>query len=315
MNENRYGAHFDETGSKVVIEELEIEDITVIREAQRWTTGQRGPVLDEVGELSNADVTTFATEAMVLGARVLAATAQTAESRAIEGMVRDVGEKTAEASLKAAELTERAAKEASEVVSKVAADAKKAITEADEQNRKEITTAVDSAKKELVAETRRIFGGENPELLDRLQPLLDKFGSNLETQVRTGTNELLEKAAKQFDPADPTSPMAKHAAALAQQQEKVSEQIEKNHVALAAKVDELTTALKIQEAKTSLAKVTPIKGSLVRGADPRPHARHRRRPRGRVRRHRRPRRGCCRAARRATACSASAVSRAASCWR
>ena len=261
MNEKTYGAHFDETGSKVVIEELEIEDITVIREAQRWTTGQRGPVIDDVGALSNADVTTFATEAMVLGARVLAATAQTAESRAIEGMVKDVGEKTAEASLKAAELTGRAAKEASEVVSKVAADAKKAITEADEQNRKEITTAVDSAKKELLAETRRIFGGENPELLDRLQPLLDRFGSNLETQVRTGTNELLEKAAKQFDPADPTSPMAKHAAALAQQQEKVSEKIEKNHVALAAKVDELTTALKVQEARTTLAKVTPIKGS------------------------------------------------------
>lgn len=124
---------------------------------------------------------------------------------------------------------------------------------------------MDSAKKELVAETRRIFGGENPELLDRLQPLLDRFGLNLETQVRTGTNELLEKAAKQFDPADPTSPMAKHTAALAQQQEKVSEQIEKNHVALAAKVDELTTALKVQEAKTSLAKVTPIKGSSFEG--------------------------------------------------
>jgi len=132
--------------------------------------------------------------------------------------MRDVGDTTAEASLKAAEVTERAAKDASEVVAKVANDAKKAITEANEQARKEFTSAVQIAKQQLIDETRRLFGGESPELLERLQPVLQKFGSALETQVRTGTNELLEKAARQLDPADPTSPMAKHAAALAEQQ-------------------------------------------------------------------------------------------------
>jgi hypothetical protein len=260
MNQFRSGAHFNETGRAVVVDALVIEDQNVVGEAQRWTSGKRGPIIEDSTELSNADLTAFATEAMLLGARALAATAQTTESRAIDRMLKDVGEKTAEATRKAAELTERAAKDASEAVSKVAMDTQKAITQAEQLNRKEITTAMDSAKKELVAETRRIFGGEHPELLDRLQPLLDRFGSNLETQVRRGTNELLEKAAKQFDPADPTSPMAKHAAALAERQEKFSQQIEKNHVALAAKVDELTTAIKVQEAKTTLAKVTPIKG-------------------------------------------------------
>lgn len=254
------GAHFDGAAASVVVDALVIDDRDVVREAQRWTTGQRGPVVDDAETLSNADLTAFATEAVLLGARALAATAQTTETRALERMVKDVGDRTTEATLRATELTERAAKGAAEVVSKVALDAKKAITEADQLNRKEIILAVDNAKKGLVQETRRLFGGEHPELLDRLQPLLDRFRSNLETQVRSGTNELLEKAAKQFDPADPTSPMAKHTAALALQQDKVSAQIEKSHVALVAKVEELTTAIKVQEAKTTLAKVTPLKG-------------------------------------------------------
>ncbi len=45
-------------------------------------------------------------------------------------------------------------------------------------------------------------------------PLLDKFGAGLDEKVRSSTEELLTKAAKQFDPSDPTSPIAKHAADL-----------------------------------------------------------------------------------------------------
>ena len=107
---------------------------------------------------------------------------------------------------------------------------------------------------------RRIFGGDNPELLDRLQPVLDKFGTDLDAKVKAGTSDLLTKAAKQFDPSDPTSPMAKHTAELEAQQQKLTALIDDNHKDLAKKVDELATALKVQEAKTSLAKVTPIKG-------------------------------------------------------
>jgi vacuolar-type H+-ATPase subunit E/Vma4 len=139
-------------------------------------------------------------------------------------------------------------------------EAKRAITEADERSRKDFTSAVQTAKQQLVDETRRLFGGDRPELLDKLQPVLEKLGSALETQVRTGTNQLLEKAAKQLDPADPTSPMAKHAAALAKQQEQFAKQIEKSHSDLVSKVEALSTAFKVQEAKASIAKVTPIKG-------------------------------------------------------
>jgi hypothetical protein len=112
----------------------------------------------------------------------------------------------------------------------------------------------------LTGEVRRLFGGESPELLERLQPLLDRFGTSLETKVQASTGVLLDKVARQFDPADPTSPMAKHTAALKLQQETLAAQVERNHTELTAKVEELTTTLKVNEARASLAKVTPIKG-------------------------------------------------------
>jgi hypothetical protein len=48
--------------------------------------------------------------------------------------------------------------------------------------------------------------------------------------------ELLQKAVKQFDPSDPTSPMAKHTAELSERQQELTELIGKNHDHLAKKV-------------------------------------------------------------------------------
>lgn len=61
-------------------------------------------------------------------------------------------------------------KSASEVVTKAANDAKKAITEADAASRKAFTDSVSTAKTDLTTEVRRIFAGENPELLDDCSP-------------------------------------------------------------------------------------------------------------------------------------------------
>ena len=97
------------------------------------------------------------------------------------------------------ETTERAMKDASDVVGRAAAEAKKAITEADAQNRKELTAAVVTAKQDLNAEVQRIFGGESPELLERLRPVLDKFGAGLGEMVRESSGDLLTRVAKQFD--------------------------------------------------------------------------------------------------------------------
>lgn len=261
MTDNAHAARFDEVGTTVIIDRLEITETDVVNEARHWISGQRGQRCDDLAQLADADLTKFATEALALGAKALTLTAQTTETRALERMLKDVGDKTTEATRRAGEATVEATKFAAETVTKAAADAKKAITDADAVTRKHLAEAVASTKNDLLAETRRLFGGENPELLERLQPVLDKFSRALEQQVQTSTSELLTRAAKQLDPSDPTSPMAKHTATLAEQQERFTKQIEKGQTELSAKVDALSTALKVQDAKSSIAKVTPIKGS------------------------------------------------------
>ena len=244
----------------VVVNDLTITDRNVLREACHWATGRRGEACETPEELARADLSPFVTEAVVLGARALAATAQTSEARAVEQMLREVGDKTALATTTATATTQQAVADAVNTVIQATTDAKKAIVDADELSRKELIATVDAAKRDLNGEVRRIFGGESPELVERLQPLLDNFGTGIEAKVQASTGLLLDKVARQFDPADPTSPMAKHTAALKVQQQTLTAQIEKNHSELAAKIEELTTTLKVNEARTTLAKVTPIKG-------------------------------------------------------
>jgi hypothetical protein len=254
-------AHFDNDASAVVIERLIIHDREVAREAQRWVSGERGPLVEDIAELAGADLTNYVTEAVRIGAHALSVTGQAQEAQALERMLKDVGDKTAHSTAKAAELTARAVRDASEAVMTAARDARIAITEADTQSRKEFTTAVAAAKQDLNTELRRIFAGESPELVERLQPILDKFGAGLDAKVSAGTTELLTKAAKQFDPSDPASPMAKHAAELTARQEQLTQQLTSQHAELTSKIEEMSTALRIQEATTALTKVTPIKGN------------------------------------------------------
>jgi len=81
---------------------------------------------------------------------------------------------------------------------------------------------------------------------------------------------LFDRAAKQFDPDDPTSPMAKNRRELQKQQDALSLTLVKNHEALASKVDDLTTAFKVASAAalaaSASAKVTPIKGDTYAGS-------------------------------------------------
>jgi hypothetical protein len=90
--------------------------------------------------------------------------------------------------------------------------------------------------------------------------LLDKFGTDADAKSGARTAELLEKTVKQFDPSEPTSPMAKHMAEVSERQREFTELIGKNYGDFAKKVDEWTMAWKVQEARTALTKVTPIKG-------------------------------------------------------
>jgi hypothetical protein len=175
-------------------------------------------------------------------------------------MIKEVGDKTATTSVQAAELTDRTVKDAAKTMAKAAEDAKKAIVEADKASRKEFTESVSAAKTALSTEVRRIFAGDSPELLEKLQPLLDKFGADLDAKSSASITEVLTKAVKQFDPADPTSPMAKHSAGLEARQLQLTELIGKNHETIAQKMDEISVVLKVQAAQDKVSKVSPIKG-------------------------------------------------------
>lgn len=253
-------ARLDVAGESVVIETLTVKDKDVVREAARWTAGERGAVVDDPTELEHADVSAFVVEAVKIGAHALSATGQSQDSRALERMLKDAGEKASESTAKAAEHTGRAVRDASEAMAKAAADAKKAIVEADETTRREFTKSVDTAKKDLNDAVRSLLGGESPELLERLQPILDNFSTSLDAKSTASIAEVVSKAVKQFDPSDPSSPMAKHTAELQSRQQLLTDQIDKNHGVVIQKIDEIAMTVKVQEAKAKLAKVTPIKG-------------------------------------------------------
>ncbi|WP_094287084.1 Fis family transcriptional regulator [Mycobacterium lehmannii] len=254
------GAHLGPDQNTLVIHQLTVQDKDVAREAQRWTTGERGDIVDDPQALADADLSSFVTEAVKIGAHALSATGQSQDSRAIERMIKEVGEKTAATSTQTAELTATAVKDAGKTVTKAAEDAKKAIIEADQTSRKEFTESVAAAKNALTAEVRKIFAGDSPELLEKLAPLLEKFSTELDAKSSASITEVVTKAVKQFDPTDPTSPMAKHTAGLELRQQQLTELMGKNHESLMQKIDEIGTALKVQEARTTLSKVTPIKG-------------------------------------------------------
>ncbi|GAA3676587.1 hypothetical protein GCM10022267_74320 [Lentzea roselyniae] len=146
---------FDRDASADVVERLVIRDREVAWEAGRWTSRERGSMVDNLDELTRADLTNYVTEAVRVGAHALSVTGQPQEDQALERMLKYVGEKTADSTARAAELTERAVPEATGAVPKAAHDAKIAITEAGTRNRKEFMTAVAAAKQDMNAELRR----------------------------------------------------------------------------------------------------------------------------------------------------------------
>lgn len=225
-------------GRTLVIERLTTDDEHVMREARRWTKGARGLVVDDDAELVAADLTPYVTEALRLGATMLTYVGETQDSRVAAEMLRDLGDKTAASVESAASDTRRTVEEATAAVVKA-------------------TTA---AKRELNDELQRIFAGESPEVVARLQPLMDKVGTDLDARVKAASATIVEQATRQLDPADPTSPMARHQAELRKQQEEVLAVVTKSNLELARQVTDLTTAMKVQTAKADVAKVTPIKG-------------------------------------------------------
>lgn len=100
MQNEQPQAHFDNTLTAVEIERLTVRDKDVAREAQRWTAGGRGAAVDDPDALAAADLSQFVTEAVKIGAHALSATGQAQESRILEQMLREVGDKAADSTAK-----------------------------------------------------------------------------------------------------------------------------------------------------------------------------------------------------------------------
>lgn len=260
MTNNPIHAQFTDDLNGVVITDLTVIDREVVREAQRWTSGERGSLVDDECALSSADLTQFATKAIIIGAHALSVTGQAQDAQAIERMITDLGNKTTSSTAEAAKLTGETVQAAAKTVAEATDQAQRALREADAATRKALTESVSTAKKEIDAELKRVFSGTDPEVVSRLAPLLTKFAADIDTKVSASATQLLATAAKQFDPSDPSSPMAKHAAELAKSQDKLTEQMTTQHTEVGRRLDEIATAVKVQEAKATIAKVSPIKG-------------------------------------------------------
>jgi hypothetical protein len=256
-------ASYEPTIPAVVIEGLVVTDPAVVTEALRWSTGRRDDAVAS-GQMAGVDLCAFVTQALVIGAHAITSAGGTQGKFDLERLVSEVGTRTAESSTKAAEVTTETVNRVAEAMKRVSDDTKRAITEANEAARKAFTDNVGAASKALNGDIKRLLGGEHPELIDRLNPLLESFGQKLDARSAAQTQELVAKAARQFDPADPTSPMAQHTKALHEQQQSLTTVLEKNHLALVAKVDELSTAVKVtaaaKKAAATLAATTPLKG-------------------------------------------------------
>ncbi len=88
--------------------------------------------------------------------------AQASDTRAVQQSTKAAGEQVAEAAERAAKASEAAAVRIEE---------------------KQVSEAARRSNQTVIDQVARIFGGENPELLDRLRPVLEKSGSVLEKQV------------------------------------------------------------------------------------------------------------------------------------
>ena len=263
ISTNARGAQFDGAISAIVINRLTVTDPAVVAESHRWAGGQRGEVVGD-DAMADADLSAYVSQALAVGAHAIGSAGGIQDTFNLEGLVNDVGTRTAAAAAAAAATTGDVVVKAAAALERASTEARKAITDAGMVARKSFSDNVDGAKKALADEINRLLGGENPELLDRITPLLATFSTNLNDRVGRQTTELIANAARQFDPSDPTSPMAKHNAGLKEQQTLLTMTLQQNHRALEAKVEELTTAMKVaraaDDAAARTARLTPLKG-------------------------------------------------------
>lgn len=250
---------YDASTSSVVIRDLVVDDPLVVSESRFWAEGRRGDAAPpEV--LADADLTAFVHQALGVGARAISSAGSVQQAYDLEALVIEVGDRSCRAAQDAADLTGAAATQASEAVQKASVVVRQSMTEAGDLARKAFGENVETVRRQLADEIDRLVGGEQPELLRRLQPVLDTFGRQLHTQSSEQTTLLIEKVVRQFDPADPVSPMSQQMRMLTEAQRKHAESVTEQHLELTAKVEELGRLLVTKRATEIALARTPAKG-------------------------------------------------------
>lgn len=253
-------ATYDVVGPTVVVTSLHVTHPAVTSEALRWSTGVRGPVV-AAAEMDGADITAYVNQCLIVGAQAIATAGGAQDTYNLEQLVQDVGVRTAETTEQAKDATSKVVIEASAVIKEASSEAQKALSEAGGRARKEFGESVAAARKELQEQLTRLLGGDDPELLTRLRPTLERFGADLAKRADQHATDVVEKATKAFDPDDPTSPLGRHTAKLDRRHQALTEQVRTQHDALAAKVDELTQAVNVARATAATRNVTNLKGA------------------------------------------------------
>lgn len=256
-------ARFDPTGPAVVVDHLDVRDPVVVAEARRWSSGHRGSAVS-AEELAGCDLTAFVTQAVVVGSHAIATAGGAQEAFRLDALVAEVGERTAELSMQATRATGEALQKATTTIETSTAAVRTTITEIGTEARRAFAENVDAAGKVLSGEIGRLLGGDHPELLTRLTPVIERFGRELESRTSQQTGELIAKAARQLDPTDPTSPMAQQARTLAEQQQRLAESLAKDNVDLTRKIDELAETVKLAQA-ASAARAAAVRVSTLKG--------------------------------------------------
>ncbi len=130
----------------MVVDHLTITDKDSVREAQRWTNGERGPLVDDPDLLGEADLTAFVVEAIRIGSHALSVTGQAQETKALERMLKERGREDRRLHREGGRRYRSRREGRLRGGQPCRREAKKAFTEADAQTRKELTEAVATTK-------------------------------------------------------------------------------------------------------------------------------------------------------------------------
>lgn len=254
------GVHYDSARSGLVIDDLLVSDSLVLAEAQHWSAGQRGASVTRE-ELDGVDLEPFVQQALTVGAQAIRVAGAGQDKYEFQQLVDDFSARTRDAAADASDRTAGALAEAASALTKAADDGRLALEANQKAAADAMADSVARARAQVNDEVGRLFGGDDPEFGRRLQPVLDAFARELAESSQKHTQAIIDRATRQLDADDPTSPMARQAKALKEQQDTLRHTVEQSAADLSARVDELTRTVAVAHAAKEAARAADAVGT------------------------------------------------------